>query len=85
MIEEFDKSKIIYNSGKLKCAKDISIDNIELENGRYVIIPSYKVQDTYGSFTLSVYFDCEKSEIQLSRIGRPDVKFEIIKEEEEKV
>jgi len=49
------------------------------------VIPSYKHQDTYGSFTLSIYFDCDKKEINLSRIDEPNHKFEIIKEEEENV
>lgn len=59
-IIRFDKNKILYSSGKLKCAKDVCIGDLELENGKYVVIPAYKNADTYGSFTLSIYFDCEK-------------------------
>lgn len=40
-IEKFDKSQILYHSGKFKIMKEICIPMAKYDNGEYVIIPRY--------------------------------------------
>lgn len=76
----FDASKIKKLSA-LKEYRDNSID-IELENGNYVIVPSTGSAGQTGLFVLNVYFDCEKSDITITKAGST-LKGEFIQEEEE--
>lgn len=72
-------------SGPIKPAKDITIATFNVPNGRYVIIPSTKMPDSFGPFSLKVYLDCTKSDAKLQAVHDPSVKFSFVAEEEETV
>ena len=65
----------------LKEYRENAID-IELENGNYVIVPSTGTAGQTGQFVLNVYFECEKTDITITKAGST-LKGEFIQEEEE--
>jgi hypothetical protein len=56
-----------------------------LENGKYVIIPATKDKDMMGSFDISVYMDCAKTESKIYSLSNKTAKFKLIETEEEDV
>ena len=70
-------------SGNIKTARDITIPISKLENGKYVIIPATKEKDMMGSFDISVYLDCAKTESKIYSLSNKTIKFKLIETEEE--
>jgi hypothetical protein len=56
---------------------------LELDPGKYSIVPATMNSGETAQFWLSVYFSCAKDEIELFKRGNPEQKGNIIAEEEE--
>lgn len=82
---KFDPAKMVASSGKLNLRREIDTNEIKLGNGRYAIIPCTKDPGQAIDYTISVYFDCAKEEMKLSKYGDSRFKFGPIQEEEEEV
>jgi hypothetical protein len=50
-----------------------------------MIIPSTKINDSYGEFKLKVYMDCGKNEGRMEKVNDKSVEFSYVEEEEETV
>lgn len=84
-IEIFDKNKIYKSSGSIKSAKDICVATFRVANGKYMIIPSTKNEESYGEFQMKVYLECAKDEASLTKPAEKSIKFNYVAEEEEEV
>ncbi|CAK89170.1 unnamed protein product (macronuclear) [Paramecium tetraurelia] len=84
-LAKFDDKKVVASSGKLNLRREIDTNDISLSNGRYAVIPCTKEGAQQIDFTLSFYFDCDKSEINITKYGDPRFKLHPITEEEEEV
>ena len=67
-LSKYDPAKIISTTGKLNLRREIDTDDVELENGRYAIIPCTKNPGEFVKFSVNVYFNCEKKEIKFSKV-----------------
>lgn len=82
-LEYFDSKKMIGSNGKLVMRREINIERIDLNIGKYAIIPSAK-EARSGKFYLSYYYSCADDKVNLSRCnGKLDIEPYDIPEEEE--
>eukprot|EP00360_Condylostoma_magnum_P001648 CAMPEP_0168315754 /NCGR_PEP_ID=MMETSP0210-20121227/12595_1 /TAXON_ID=40633 /ORGANISM="Condylostoma magnum, Strain COL2" /LENGTH=106 /DNA_ID=CAMNT_0008291303 /DNA_START=4049 /DNA_END=4365 /DNA_ORIENTATION=+ len=77
----FDPSKIVTLS-VLKLHREVH-KRLNLEPGKYAIVPSTMDAGSVGEFWLSVYFSVSKRSIKLYKADEPDNKGSTIEEEEE--
>lgn len=54
---------------------------VDLPNGRYAIVPSTSDPEKEGAFNLTVYFDCQKSEMKFTLADDPNFKWDHINED----
>ena len=80
-VEFFDSAKIVKLS-QLKMHREVSM-KIELDAGKYCIVPATMNAGEIAQFWLCVYFSCEKDEIELYKRGNLENKGSFIAEEEE--
>lgn len=80
-VESFDSAKIVKLS-QLKMHREVTL-RLELDPGKYSIVPATMNSGETAQFWLSVYFSCAKDEIELFKRGNPEQKGSIIAEEEE--
>lgn len=67
-LSKFDPTKIVASTGKLNLRREIDTDDVELEAGKYAIIPCTKNPGEFCKFSVNVYFNCAKNEIKLSKV-----------------
>jgi len=65
----------------LICYRELAM-NKQLENGDYIVIPATSSAGKLGPFKLSVYFNADKSEIEITEV-KTGKKGDLIEEEEE--
>ena len=80
-VESFDSVKIVKLS-QLKMHREVTL-RLELDPGKYSIVPATMNSGETAQFWLSIYFSCAKDEIVLSKRGSPEIKGNMIAEEEE--
>jgi hypothetical protein len=85
-LPKFDKTRQLATA-PIKQYRELSI-RAELENGKYVIIPSAADDTIENDFFVNIYMNCEKSEFSSYKVqpeGEDKVQWKIIAEEEEDV
>jgi len=81
-IKEYDNARVVKLSENRQY-RDLAMF-VDLEPGKYAIIPSPKIATVAGPFFMSIYLSCAKNEFKLSKAGS-NLQYEIIAEEEEDV